>query len=126
MAGPGQTELELASWVLSALSIPAGDERYADTLLRSLSWHDFSSRAAGLLWKTMGEMRAEGKPVVPDTVARRLGRDLPETGCDLAGLWDLIRIERLPSRQLVVELIVPSLKFRFHTRGRYAVVDPDV
>lgn len=102
-----QTELALASWALSAFSIPVGDEDYAAHLLRGISWQGFVSRPAALLWKAMAELHAEGQPVCPETVAAHLGTDLAEIG-DLARLWELIAIETLPPTPVVVEVIVPA------------------
>jgi hypothetical protein len=115
------SELTLAAWVLSAHTIPVGDEPYADRLLREFSWRQFRGRGAALLWKTMAELRAEGQRVEPGIVADRLGPDLAEIG-DLADLWDLIRIERLPSTAVLTELVVPAIRESMRRQARRRAV----
>lgn len=115
------TELALASWALSAFTIPVGDQGDADRLLREISWTGMSARAAALLWKAMGELRGEGQPVCPETVAAHLGPDLAEVG-DLTRLWDLIRIETLPPTQIVIEVIVPAIHEAHRKRRQFKTV----
>lgn len=116
------TELALASWVLSAHTIPVGDEHYADRLLQEISWQGFLGRQAALLWKAMAELRAEGQPVCPETVAGHLGPDAAEIG-DFTHLWELIRPDKLPPAQVVIETIVPAVHDAHRKRRRFQTVE---